>query len=144
MAALTENVLENLTEEQLNNLKRLGELADRETQACKETNDLFRNGRYMEGGAIVICEDMDDLNVTNMFKSPENQHPVYRELIEVKGEIRNTLEKSLNLGLGYLGLIQRQCANYHVEMKTTWFQIGIVPWAEEIAKLYEDGMFSLD
>lgn len=118
MAELTESLLNSLEPEQLNNLKTLSNLADKEKQVYKNIENLFKGGSYSEDGiSITPCEDWDDFTVINAFKTPEKQHPLYREIVEVKGQIKQTLEKSLELGLGNLGLIQRQCKNYKVNMQ---------------------------
>jgi hypothetical protein len=117
MAALTEDVFKSLKPEQQNNLKRLSELADKEKQAYEKADGLFERGSYLENGAITICEHWDDFTVINAFKPPEKQHPIYREIMEVKGQIKQTLEESLRLDLGHLGLIQRQCKNYQVNIQ---------------------------
>lgn len=117
MAALTEDVLNNLKPEQKSNLKRLAELAEKEKQAYDKAERLFEKGAYSDDGvSLTPCSDWDDFRVINAFAPPEKQHPIYRELMEVKQQIKQTLEESLRLGLGYLGVIQRQCKNYQVEM----------------------------
>jgi len=113
---MTEELFKGLKLEQQKNLLKLTELADKDRIAYEKANDLFRRGSYVEDGARVICEDMDDLTVTNAFKPKEKQHPVYRELVEVREQIKQTLKESLDLNLGYLGVIQRQCKNYGVEL----------------------------
>jgi len=117
MAALTEDVLKSLKPEQKDNLKKLSELADKEKQTYDKAEKIFEKGSYLEDGAIAVCEDWDDFNVINAFRPSEKQHPVYRELMDVKGQIKQTLEESLRLGLGHLGFIQRQCKNYQVRMQ---------------------------
>jgi len=120
MAALTDEVIKNLIPEQKQNLEELYGLLMEEGRVDEKAIKLFNKGfRYEphgDGLAISICEDWDDLAVQNMFKPPEEQHPIYREKIERREQIKETLKKSLNLGLGYLGLIQRQCKNYRVEV----------------------------
>jgi len=117
MAALTDDVLKSLKPEQLNNLKRLRELGEKEQQAYEKAERLFERGSYLENGAVTICEDWDDFKVINAFAPPEKQHPTYREIMEAKEQIKQTLGESLRLGLGHLGLIQRQCKNYEVNMQ---------------------------
>lgn len=118
MAAITEELLKSLSPEQQNNLTRLAELADKEKQAYEKADRLFERGSYSEDGCIVPCEDWDDFTVINAFAPPEKQHPIYREIMETKGQIKQTLRESINLGLGYLGLVQRQCENYKVDTQT--------------------------
>jgi len=119
MAALTKDVLKSLSSEQKQNLAKLSELAEKEKHVYEKAQTLFNKGAYSEDGGLSItpCEDLDDFHVINMCKSPEKQHPIYREMKEVKGQIRETLGKSLELGLGHLGLIQRQCKNYQVNIR---------------------------
>lgn len=117
MAALTEALLNSLEPKQKSNLKTLSSLADKQKEVYEKVERLFRRGAYSEDGfSITPCEDWDDFTVINAFKPSEKQHPLYREVVEVKGQIKQTLEKSLELGLGHLGLIQRQCKNYKVNM----------------------------
>ena len=116
MAAITEELFNGLKPEQQKNLLKLLDLADKEKIACDKVNELFRRGSYLEDGAVVVCENMDDLTVINAFKPKEKQHPFYRQLIDVKSQIKQTLEESLKLDLGYLRLVQKQCKNYGVEI----------------------------
>jgi hypothetical protein len=118
MAALTDEVIKSLNPQQKQNLKKLFELAEKEKQVYEKAQRLFEKGAYSEdrGFSITPCEDWDDFHVINMSKPPEKQHPIYRERNEVKKQIRETLGESLKLGLGHLGLIQRQCKNYQVNM----------------------------
>jgi len=117
MAALNENVFNSLNSEQQENLKKILTLAEKEKQVYGKAQKLFEKGSYSEDGvSITVCEDWDDFHVINAFKPPEKQHPIYREIKEVKKQIRETLKESLELELGHLGLIQRQCKNYQVKM----------------------------
>jgi hypothetical protein len=120
MAALTDDVIKRLTQEQKQNLAKLYELGMKEKQVDEKIRKIFEKGfqcePYRDGLAISVCEDWDDFNVINAFKPPEGQHPLYRDMKEVREQIRETLRESLKLGLGYLGIIQRQCKNYQVEL----------------------------
>jgi len=117
MAALTDEVIKGLTPEQKNNLKRLAELAEKEEQVDEKIQRLFEEGAYSEDGvSLTPCSDWDDFRVINAFQPPEKQHPLYREITGAREQIKETLRESLRLDLGYLGLIQRQCKNYQVEM----------------------------
>jgi len=121
MAALTEDVLKSLSSEQQNNLKRLYGLIMRDGQVNEKAAKLFKKGfqyePYGDGLALSVCENWDDFTVINAFKPPEKQDPIYREVMETKRQIKQTLEESIKLGLGHLGLIQRQCENYQVKMQ---------------------------
>lgn len=122
MAALTEDVLKSLNPKQQENLKRLYDLIIKDGQVNEKAERLFKKGfqyeAYGDGLALSICENWDDFTVANMFKPSEKQHPVYREKREIEGKIKDTLRESLRLELGHLGLVQRQCKNYQVQIQT--------------------------
>jgi len=93
-------------------------LGEKEKEVDKKVQRLFEKGAYSEDGtSLTPCEDWDDFKVINMFAPPEKQHPLYRRTMEVRKQIRETLRESLELGLGHLGLIQRQCKNYQVKIQ---------------------------
>jgi hypothetical protein len=120
MSALTDEVIKSLTAEQKKNLVKIYDLAIREGQVCEKIEKMFKKGfRYEphgDGLALSICENEDDFRVMNAFKPAEEQHPLYRERNEVRESIRETLRESLKLDLGHLGVIQRHCKNYGVEL----------------------------
>jgi len=119
MAALTDDVLKSLNPQQKQNLGKFYELLMKENQVDEKIRKLFEKGfqyePYGDGLAISVCEDWDDFTVMNAFKPPEKQHPLYREKMEVKEQIRETLEESIKLSLGHLRLIQKGCKNYKVK-----------------------------
>ena len=107
---LSEELRESLSKEEYVILSTLFNLAEEE----KRLNDAINSKRptpsgtlVMPGGALTVCEDEDDWRVITM-----------KERLELKGvraKITAALDKALDSGLGYLGLIQRQCANYGVK-----------------------------
>ncbi len=121
MAELTDEVIKNLTPEQKQNLSKLYGLLMKEKEIDGKIEKIFQKGflyqPYKDGLAISVCEDWDDFTVMNAFKSPEEQHPLYREKVEVRKQIRETLKESLRIGLGHLRLIQKGCKEYKVNFK---------------------------
>jgi len=106
---ISEKLLKSLTKEQYEILYNLKVLAEEEKRLCDEINTRrpTKSGILMEEGAITICEDEDDWKVATLrFRL---------ELEKVQKKIKQNLEKALDCGLGYLGLIQRQCTNYGVK-----------------------------
>jgi stress response protein YsnF len=120
MAELTDEVIRNLTPEQKENLSRLYELVMKESQIDEKIRKLFEKGflyePHRDGLAISVCEDWDDFTVMNAFKPPEEQHPLYREKVEIRKQIRETLRESVKMGLGYLRLVQKGCKEYKVNI----------------------------
>ena len=109
MASLTEEVINNLSQDQQNVLYELGQLADKEQKVCEKIDVQLKAGVYSQDGfSIGLCEDMDDMIVMD--------HPLLKERKNVKKQISETLKKAIDLDLSYLGIIQRQCKNYGVEI----------------------------
>lgn len=107
---LSEDLLDSLSEEQKQILHKLNNLSEQEKQLVDEINSRRPNksGILVDGGAVIVCEDEDDWKVITM-KSR-------LELKEVREKIAQNLNEALNSGLAHLGIIQRQCANYGVEL----------------------------
>ena len=116
MAALTQHALNGMTKDQHALMVRIRDLGLKEKELTDRINKLFAQGSYPEGGAVVLCEDWDDFRVINMGKTPEMQHPLYREYNELQGQIKGVLIAAQQRGLGKFGIIQRQAANYGVTL----------------------------
>jgi len=99
-----------LSEGQRQIVFRLFDLVKQEKKLVDDINSRRPN----ESGILVIneapkvCEDNDDWKVIT-FKLCE-------ELKDIREKIVLNLNKALNSGLAHLGIIQRQCANYGVEL----------------------------
>jgi len=107
--SISKELINSLTEEQRKVLSALADLAEEEKKLCDEINARrpTESGILMEGGAITVCEDEDDWKVITLgFRM---------KLEKVRNTIKQTLNEALDSGLAYLGVIQRQCANYDVK-----------------------------
>lgn len=106
---LSEELIKSFSEEQKNILTTLANLAEEEKKLVDKINSMRPTPDgvlVLPGPALTVCEDEDDWRVITM-----------KERLELKGvreKIATNLNKALDSGLGYLGLIQRQCANYGV------------------------------
>lgn len=111
--ALTEKLVNSLSKEQQDILFTLADLAEEEKQIVDEINlkrptaDGILTVSTSEGPGLTVCEDEDDWKIITMKERDEWK--------EIKGRIATNLNKALDLGLGYLGLIQRQCRTYGVK-----------------------------
>jgi len=107
---LSEKLFDSLVKEQQESLLALLDLADKEKKLCDKINSKrpTESGIVREGSAITLCQDDDDWLVITMKERSERE--------EVREEIKDNLNKSLDLGLGFLGLTQRQCKEYKVKI----------------------------
>lgn len=109
--ALSEELLNSLSEEQKQTLIKLTDLAKKEQELAREINARKPTSSgvlRLPNGSVVPCEDEDDWKVITM--------GLRSELKRVLEEIAQNLNKALNCGLAHLGIIQRQCTNYGVEL----------------------------
>lgn len=107
--SLSEEILGALSEEQKEVLSNLASLAQEEHRLAEKINSMRPTPSgilVLPGPALTVCENEDDWKVITIKERCQ--------LKEIKGKIAGNLSKALDLGLGYLGLIQRQCANYGV------------------------------
>lgn len=107
--SLSEEILDSLSKEQRQILSTLANLTEKEHQLCQEINarQPIGSGVLVERIGITLCEDEDDWKViTARFQ---------KELNQVREEIKQNLNQSLDYGLYHFGLIQRQCENYGVK-----------------------------
>ena len=106
---LSKELVNSLPEEQRRIIFTLADLAEEEKKLVDEINTRrpTESGILRERGGITLCEDEDDWIVHTMgFRM---------KLDGVKARIKQTLNEALDCGLGFLGVIQRQCANYGVK-----------------------------
>ena len=107
--ALSESLLKSLPKEQSDILYDLTSLAGKEKRIVDKINSKrpTDSGLLAVPGGITVCEDEDDWRVLTGEERLEWK--------EIKEKIVTNLNKALDLGLGHLGLIQRQCVNYGVK-----------------------------
>ncbi len=108
--ALSEELVDSLPKEQQMLLFELASLAEKEKKIVDEINSKRPTADgilVLSGGAATVCEDEDDWRIITM-----NER---QEWNRIKENIADNLNKALDLGLGFLGLIQRQCSNYGVK-----------------------------
>lgn len=111
--ALTEKLVNSLPKKQQDILFTLADLAEEEKQIVGKINSKRPTASGIlavstpEGPGLTVCEDEDDWVIITMKERDEWK--------KIKERIAINLDKALDLGLGYLGLIQRQCKNYGVK-----------------------------
>ena len=108
---LSKEILRSLSKAQMDLLSSLGNLAEVENKVAKSINEKMPTESGVLGlsvGVIAICEDEDDWLVIT---AKERQKQKF-----IRQEIAQKLSEALDLGLGPLGFIQRQCKNYKVEI----------------------------
>lgn len=102
-----EEFMKIATNEQRNVLFELSDLAKREDELSKKINaihDSVKNGVFMENGAIALCEDEDDAMVISIGPT--------MELKRIREQMKKCMRKAVQLGIGHLGLIQRNYTSY--------------------------------
>lgn len=103
-----EEFLKNANDNQKELLFHLGEAAKKEDELCKKINSVFnsiKSGVYSpDGFGITVCEDEDDALIISA-KDRE-------ELEKVKGMMKGYMIEAINLGMGNLGIIQRNYKEY--------------------------------
>ncbi len=88
----------------------LGGLGKEERKLCDKINAKMptESGVLPVDGGVTLCEDKDDWIVITLKER--------KELDEVTNKIKRELNKALDLGLGFLRLIQNQCKNYEIKV----------------------------
>lgn len=107
---LSAELVNSLPEEQKKILFLLADLAGEEGELVKKINALkpsHPDGVVAIGGGVAPCEDEDDWMVITM--------DLREKRTRVREDIKAGLSEALDVGLGHLGIIQRQCANYGVK-----------------------------
>lgn len=105
--------LKTASVEQRSLLFKLADLAEKEKELSKKINSIcssVNTGIYSDGEGITVCENEDDMAIISL--GPR------LELKEVRDEIADLLKKAVtDLGMGDVGIIQRQYKNYVKEEK---------------------------
>jgi hypothetical protein len=100
--------LDKATDAQKGLLKKLTETAQKENELCDKINRVYasmKSGVYSpDGFSITVCEDEDDAIII----SAKDQE----ELDRVKGIMKGYMIEAVNLGMGNLGIIQRNYKEY--------------------------------
>ena len=114
MMELTPETITNLSLDQLELLKELGELAKKEA----DLTEIIENNRRMaeEAGFARNKEDAKSIMDDHEFDNLLSVQTIY-EREQVKNKIKSILEALVNNKLGELDLIKRQAANYGVDLK---------------------------
>lgn len=100
---ITLEIKNSLSDEQNNIMLELIKLADRSEKLAK-LRPPPPGGAFIKDGALIPCEDEDDLKVITL--GPRR---------ELEKDIKRSLNEALDAGLGFLGFIQRQCKNHGVK-----------------------------
>jgi len=114
MMKLTPETIINLSMDQLELLKELGELAKKEA----DLTEIIENNRRMaeEAGFArnreIAKKIMDDHEFDNLL----SVQSIY-ERAQVRNKIKSILEALINNKLGELDLIKRQAANYGIKLE---------------------------
>jgi len=107
MAIAIEDFMKTATAEQKDLLLKLGEAAKQEKKyvdKIKGIYDSIKSGVHSSDGCITLCEDEDDAMVISM--RPR------QELKRVREQVGTYMEKAVELGMGHLGIIQRNYEQY--------------------------------
>jgi hypothetical protein len=111
---LTPELIKNLSKEQLEFLTELGDLAGKEAAL---TEKIESNRRMAEKAGIGRDREV----ARSMMEDPDFDNLISIQLIyereQVKTKIKSVLGLLIQAGLGELGIVKRQIANYNVEMK---------------------------
>jgi len=107
---MSRELFDSLEEKQKKVLLSVSDLGLKEKKLCDEINAKkpTESGTLFTEGAVTVCEDEDDWLIITLKER--------KELDKVKDEIAKKLNEALDLGLGFLGLVQRQCENYKVKV----------------------------
>jgi len=111
---LTPEIITNLSMDQLELLKELGELAKKEA----DLTEIIENNRRMaeEAGFDRNRESADRIMDDHEFDNLLSVQTIY-EREQIKNKIKSIMEALINNKLGNLDLIKRQAANYGIDLK---------------------------
>lgn len=115
---LSDDVIAGLTDEQMTILQDLGELAAKKLKVSRAIEDftaqIVASQRQMgfqpKSSPSALHEDPEVLSLITIKER--------YKLGNISEQIRRTLRRSLDAGLGELAVIQRQCQIYNVDMST--------------------------
>ena len=99
--------METATDDQRNIMFDLVDLVEKEKELCKKIDKIFssiKSGVHYSGGAISVCEDEDDALIISI--KPRN------ELKLVRNQIGVLMQKAIDLGMGDVGIIERNSDYY--------------------------------
>ena len=107
---LSKEAFSSLKEKEQNTLLELIELLEEEKEIIGKINAKrpTESGVLFVKGGVTLCEDEDDWIVITLKERGE--------LKEVKEKVIDFLNKSLDLGLGFLNLVQNQCPFHGIEV----------------------------
>ncbi len=116
---LTDDVIAQLTDEQLTVLQDLGELAAKKLKVASLVERYTQQiGASQNAMGFQIKE-----NPTGLHEDPEILSLITikerYKITSLREQIRRTLKRAVDVGLGNLALIQRQCQIYGVDCTTT-------------------------
>jgi len=111
---LTPEIITNLSMDQLEFLKELGELAKKEA----DLTEIIENNRRMaeEAGFDRNRENAKRIMDDHEFDNLLSVQTIY-EREQVRNKIKSIMEALINNKLGDLDLVKRQAANYGVDLK---------------------------
>ena len=118
-AQLSDEVISKLTDEQLTVLQDLGELAAKKLKiaslieqfAQQVTASQKTMGFQTKSDPTGLHEDPEILSLVTIKER--------YKITSISDQIRRTLKRAVDVGLGNLALIQRQCLIYGVDCTTT-------------------------
>jgi hypothetical protein len=107
---LSKEAFYSLKKEEQNTLLKLIELLEKEEKIIKKINAKrpTEDGALFVNNGVTLCEDEDDWLVITIKERGE--------LKKSKEKVIDFLNKSLDLGLGFLSLVQRQCPFHGIEV----------------------------
>ena len=120
---LTNELIYKLTDEQRAILSELAEIAARELALTQQINEVAQQVRQTHQA---LGFEPQSSQPRNLAEDPEvevliTSKPRY-DFESVREQIRRTLNRAVELGLGNLAIIQRQCKNYGCSLEPSKIQ----------------------
>jgi len=108
MPTTIEDFMKTATEEQKNLLFSLAETAEEEKKYVNEVNRIYKSMKSgvhsSDGISVTPCETEDDAMIISI--GPR------QELKRVREQMKKYLEEAVGLGMGHLGIVQRNYEHY--------------------------------
>ncbi len=108
MSTSIESFMKTATKEQRDLLFQLSNTAEQENKYANKVNQIYnsmKKGIYSSDGfSVTVCEDAGDAMVISAGHR--------QELQRLRKEVKGCMEKAVELGMGHLGLIQRNYEHY--------------------------------
>ncbi len=107
MPTSIEDFMKVATEEQRGLLFKLSGTAEQEKKCADEVNRIYgfiELGVYRDSSTVTLCEDGKDAFVISA--APR------QELKRVRGQMKSYMINAIELGMGHLGIIQRNYEHY--------------------------------